>query len=569
MDVNKIQLDIWLKKIKDILEESRCVLQEVKYSKVADLPQSVSDSEGKSISIVFAGQYSAGKSSILKTLTGMDDIKIGAAITTQTVREFDWNGIKIIDTPGIKNGINMDHDEIAYKAINEADMLIYVVTENLFDNYIAEDFRRLLIDHNKAKEMMLFVNKMGNNGNSVEIRKIKENDLKRVMHPYENAVKIVFIDAKDYLDSVSLGNEADDEEIKKALYERSNYAGMVRAVNEFVHEKGMTAKLTTPLQQVGYALEDAIVELNKEIGNPGIEMLIEKMRQEKKTLDDNRREVESDINLIIAEHSSQIRDLGRQVSDAVSKATSEGDVKQIVDTAYDKVDTISDDCGKCIEEKFSKGITELGKSLESLENNPNFKRIELSLTENGEDSPIVRYILKEDLISNIGTRLAENTVNKNNIATGLETFSGSEVHDVLIKLGGKLGKKFKPWEAVKLTKKINYLAKGLTIASVIFSVALQIKDDVDRENAEQEMRENRRKIRTTFNEVANEMETYFKNTVKNEITDSYLTSIRSIDENIGEILRLEGNKKIEVDRLKTENQACKNLISEIQEYAVE
>lgn len=266
---------------------------------------------------------------------------------------------------------------------------------------------------------------------------------------------------------------------------------------------------------------------------------------------------------------SNIKEYGSSYEYAVSKATSEGDVKQIVDTAYDKVDIISDDCGKCIEEKFSKGITELGKSLESLENNPNFKRIELSLTENGEDSPIVRYILKENLISNIGKRLAKNTVNKNNIATGLETFSGSEVHDVIIKLGGKLGKKFKPWEAVKLTKKINYLAKGLTIAGVIFSVALQIKDDVDRENAEQKMRENRRKIRTTFNEVANEMETYFKNTVKNEITDSYLTSIRSIDENIEEILRLEGNKKIEVDRLKRENQACKNLISEIQEYAVE
>ena len=142
---------------------------------------------------------------------------------------------------------------------------------------------------------------------------------------------------------------------------------------------------------------------------------------------------------------SNIKEYGSSYEYAVSKATSEGDVKQIVDTAYDKVDTIFDDCGKCIEEKFSKGITELGKSLESLENNPNFKR----------------------------------------------------------------------------------------------------------------------------NEVANEMETYFKNTVKNEITDSYLTSIRSIDENIEEILRLEGNKKIEVDRLKREDQACKDLISEIQEYAVE
>lgn len=35
------------------------------------------------IKLVFAGQYSAGKSSILKMLTGRNDIAIGAGITTQ------------------------------------------------------------------------------------------------------------------------------------------------------------------------------------------------------------------------------------------------------------------------------------------------------------------------------------------------------------------------------------------------------------------------------------------------------------------------------------------------------
>ena len=45
------------------------------------------------IRLVFAGQYSAGKSSILKMLTGRNDIKIGAEITTQEAHTYILNGI--------------------------------------------------------------------------------------------------------------------------------------------------------------------------------------------------------------------------------------------------------------------------------------------------------------------------------------------------------------------------------------------------------------------------------------------------------------------------------------------
>lgn len=41
------------------------------------------------IKLVFAGQYSAGKSSILKMLTGRNDIAIGAGITTQKAHSYE------------------------------------------------------------------------------------------------------------------------------------------------------------------------------------------------------------------------------------------------------------------------------------------------------------------------------------------------------------------------------------------------------------------------------------------------------------------------------------------------
>lgn len=48
--------------------------------------------DADTITIVFAGQYSAGKSSILKMLTGDESIEIGAGITTETTNVYYWNG---------------------------------------------------------------------------------------------------------------------------------------------------------------------------------------------------------------------------------------------------------------------------------------------------------------------------------------------------------------------------------------------------------------------------------------------------------------------------------------------
>ena len=64
------------------------------------LPKTFPDDSGK-IKLVFVGQYSAGKSSIIKMFTS-EDVAIGATITTQQdSRPYEWNGLEIIDTPGI------------------------------------------------------------------------------------------------------------------------------------------------------------------------------------------------------------------------------------------------------------------------------------------------------------------------------------------------------------------------------------------------------------------------------------------------------------------------------------
>ena len=104
---------------------------------------------------------------------------------TDRTSEFDWNGVTIIDTPGIHTSLRPDHDEITYRAISQSDLLVFVITNELFDNHMANHFRKLAIDLEKGYETILVVNKMGRAavGNMQGARKVITEDLRRPLAP--------------------------------------------------------------------------------------------------------------------------------------------------------------------------------------------------------------------------------------------------------------------------------------------------------------------------------------------------------------------------------------------------
>ena len=153
-------------------------------------------------------------------------------------------------------------DEISYSAISSADMLVFVVTNELFDSYLAEHFRKLAIDKDKAGEMILVVNKMdrASDGNTEIQQNVIREDLRKVLTPYTpEQLNLCFLDAESYLDS--LKEREDDPEIADELYERSGYAEFVETLNSFVTEKKIPAKLTTGLYVLEDALEKAVHDL--------------------------------------------------------------------------------------------------------------------------------------------------------------------------------------------------------------------------------------------------------------------------------------------------------------------
>ena len=107
-------------------------------------------SDAPPLTVAFVGQYNAGKSTILRVLTGREDIVIDSDVCTDTVTAYDWNGVRLLDTPGIHAG-HPGHDEKTYAIIDRADLLVFVVTSELFDDTTGHHFRELAFDRQHAQ----------------------------------------------------------------------------------------------------------------------------------------------------------------------------------------------------------------------------------------------------------------------------------------------------------------------------------------------------------------------------------------------------------------------------------
>jgi len=138
-----VELDAFVQRGQKIIHEvsnfkDKMFTQSDSFEKII-FPEKLFDENSK-ISVVLVGQYNAGKSSLLKMLTGNNDIAIGGKILTDKATSYDWNGIEIVDTPGIETNMNKDHDEITARAIAKADLLIFVITNELFEVIWVQNF---------------------------------------------------------------------------------------------------------------------------------------------------------------------------------------------------------------------------------------------------------------------------------------------------------------------------------------------------------------------------------------------------------------------------------------------
>lgn len=528
----------------------------------------IRNSRVNAIRLVFAGQYSAGKSSILKMLTGRGDIAIGADITTQQAHTYDWNGMEIVDTPGIHTQLRPDHDEISYEAIASADMLVFVVTNELFDSHMAAHFRKLAIDKDKAGEMILVVNKMDRTteGNTQEQQEVIREDLKKVLEPYTpEQLNLSFLDAESYLESAE--ERSKDPELADELAARSGYAEFIETLNHFVEEKSIPSKLTTELYVVDERLEKAIKQLQPKSSDDDIDALEENFMQQRHLLIEARGRMQQEVKDLYTKAASQIRDIGLDAANLLVEGCKQDEVEDELQKSIRRTDDIIEKCQADAVEVIDARLNEMGRQLDVIENSEFSKELKSRLSGKFDGLPegIKRIITN----AGPGVQKAGQTVLNNAYKAGTEgglkltNFSGSTIHQMVLKVGHTLNLKFKPWQAIKITKGIAIGGQILSALGVGFSVFMKIKADQDEEKIRDDLKNNRQNIRSQFNAAANELEDFARQYIKDNVNRPLETSIATIDDNIQEIRDTRSNRSSNCRMLEDLQKECRLLIQDI------
>lgn len=548
MASTKFEMLEWAAQGNHLLELARKKLASAPSEKVRQLAERIPAtilSSDNTVVLVFAGQYSAGKSTILKVLTGRDDIATGAGITTEKANTYDWEGIRVVDTPGVHTELRPDHDEITYRAIAEADLLVFVVTNELFDSHLAEHFRKLAIEREKAHEMMLVVNKMRRcaKGNSPEAQEVIREDLRRVLAPFTpEDLRTSFIDAEAALESKA----ETDNLVAEALWKKSGFEPFIQTLNSFVREKGLTGRYTTALYNLEQVLQEAIA--SESTGDKDIDALEELLLQRRRTLLETQDRIPRAVEGEIQRACSQIRQEGRKVADMINGSADEKEVNRELQAAQDRVQLLVEQLNQLLQKVIVNHMKDLDERVGAIANSELAKellpRLEHRIKE-ASISPDTMSKLKvaSDISSELGKFLVRNSFTPTAGALGglfrLNQYSGTLVHSAVNSVGQFFGRSFRPWEAVRWTRTIANVGRVLTFAATVLTFILQIKEDADAANLERELRESRAAVRSGFNDAAHVIEMHFDQATEAYVASTLTKEIEAVDKQLAELREMQ------------------------------
>lgn len=527
--------------------------------------------EDKKIRIVFVGQYSAGKSSILSILTGKK-LEVGQGVTTNKCNFLDWNGIEVVDTPGIHTQKRPDHDEITYNAMSEADLLVFVCTAEGFSEGLGTHFRKLLVEKGKGNEMMLVFNKMENSkyGNTKEGQEeFFKCDVLPVISPEYSAedLFVTYVDTNSYLDSL----EAEGE-YKEMLFEMSGFSTLYENINKFIEKKKVLGKCTTSLYKLEQMLSEALSQFKT--GDICVDGSIELLNQQRKALVEAKEHIKTESYNIIRRNTQEVRNWGYDIANQLSSSDNEEEVNRRLKEKYDATDSIYQKAAKELEEVIQLENKELQKFISNLEKSEFASSLKSAIERKIGDIKMSQQTASKlktgaEKAGEAGKWLSNFATGKN-AGTGwdtifkLGTYSGSDAHQVVLKVGQFFGHKFKPWEAVKTASKIGKFGKILGVGGTLVGVGLQIWDDLQESQTEKQLISYRSDIRNTFGEAANFIDMRFDEDTKTWVEETLTPKITDIDKQIKEI---EDEQHIKDNEFAVYNELLvrtRNLIAEVQ-----
>lgn len=420
------------------------------------------------LKIAFVGQYSSGKSTIISALTGNRDIKIDANVATDVVSEYKWNNIVLMDTPGILAGKVEQHDQRTKDALKECDLIVYVLTSQLFDDVIFENFIDLAYTQKLNDKMLIAINKMSMEAGDFDtLRQNYLNSIHSIFKErgYEFNFEVVFIDAADYIEGCT---EQDDDFIQL-----SNFNSFISTLNSFVADKGLIKKqFDTPVRVLkGHVADIAVSQVD-----PNLKIQAEHFSSRiRKSMRDMERSLALKLNQFESDSMSDSMNVSSKIGE-ISEAELKNEVNGLSRQIEDRTTELLTDIEEMVNQNYSDLMSEMEnfgsreslllfeKNLDARINSPS---ISLEERKNLEKQKTFLNYLSEG-----GAKIAQMS-GVNSLNGGISQAAGSKAHTMIYNVGKFFGHKFKPWEAVKTASTLGKVAKfGIPVVTTLASIGL-------------------------------------------------------------------------------------------------
>lgn len=111
----------------------------------------------RTLSILLYGAYNAGKSTLINVLLGKNAAAIGEIPTTDRVDEFNWEGYKLLDSPGVNAPI--EHEKITLDRLQKTDLVVFVIRQD--DQDVKDIYDRIFDCITKNKYVFVVLNYNG------------------------------------------------------------------------------------------------------------------------------------------------------------------------------------------------------------------------------------------------------------------------------------------------------------------------------------------------------------------------------------------------------------------------
>lgn len=468
--------------------------------------------------IAMFGSFSDGKSTVIKAITGEQDIEISPVPTTDKIQEYQYKKtLKIIDTPGLFSE-NLEHSEKTEKYISEANLILYLVDPvNPLKQSQHKVIKWLLKDLNKVDSTIFVINKMDSvvdledEEEFIEVYNTKSEVVEKTLKNIGVEItreNILAIAADPYGEGLEYWENYKDEYL-----DLSRINKLTNKIDTFIPEN----RNELMLESANSVLKDCTLQLNTDLSQY-VETKKDILQTEKDELEyaeDKFNDFRSDVTSANNSIKDNIEEVRKEYITKLSNVADEKDLNDFYHLYLgEDFELLGERIERIVREKTEHLITKQKNVMLDIKNT------ESSYDDKRNKIIEVSGILSKQLSSTI------NAVSVDKLRSGI----------TLVRNFTKAPIKFKPWGIVKLAKGLKF--GGVALTALMESVnSFLAANKQNKFNAEiQEMKE---AVSEYFREVK-KMLSYEK------FVAEYFPTIKEFDENV-ESKKEEINKQEQIN----------------------